>query len=420
MKIKTTFTAIMLFFLTIGFSGKYLITSHLENIGVYFEGEGIGVVESENGYLLAATLWDEEKFSGKGFGGNDGILMEFDDELIPLREKIFGGSSRDIFYDIIRTEDGGYIITGETESKDAAEPKPVGDSDIWVIRLDSTLNILWNRLYGKASRDTGLKVCSVEDGFIVLGWTRSDVYGGREFDAVVLKLDEDGNELFYRQYGGSGEDVPEYLIEVDDGYLIFANSESEDHDLRELRRSKKRHFWIYKIDKSNGEIIQNKRYVYSDIEEMNSVCQVEDGFIVTGFFSDQKRIDLDVWIAKMGYDFRIQWEEIFRGEDTEYPCNVVYSRQDDRVVLTVMSESKQTEDFPTNLGYLDVWVFSFDQNDGQILSREYISGNDYDQVISTDALSNGKVFVSGFTTSTDGQLNSQDREFRVFVTKLGY
>src|SRR6056297_310125 len=69
-------------------------------------------------------------------------------------EKTFGGEENDQGYCMIETDDGGYAITGSTESKGN------GKQDLWVLKLDRDGELQWEKTFGGEENDQGY--CMIE------------------------------------------------------------------------------------------------------------------------------------------------------------------------------------------------------------------------------------------------------------------
>ena len=100
-------------------------------------------------------------------------------------QKTFGGNLFDRAYSIQQTTDGGYILAGATQSFGS------GDDDMWLIKLDSSGDIAWQKTYGGSDSDIAYSIHqSWDDGYIVAG--RSSSFNEGNDGIVVLKLDNNG------------------------------------------------------------------------------------------------------------------------------------------------------------------------------------------------------------------------------------
>ena len=133
---------------------------------------------------------------------------------------LFGGNQEDLGFSVKQTTDGGYIITGYTWSYGN------GEEDIWLIKTDSQGNEEWNQTYGGNEDDKGFSVQQTSDGgYIITGFT--DSYGSGEFDIWLVKTDSQGNEEWNQTFGGSENDTGTSVIQTTDGgYIIIGNTMS--------------------------------------------------------------------------------------------------------------------------------------------------------------------------------------------------
>ena len=141
----------------------------------------------------------------------------------------YGGSSRDYADSVQQTSDGGYIVRGSTQSFGA------GGNDIWILKLSPAGDIEWQKTYGgNYSGEFAHSIQPTNDGgYIVVGET--DSFGAGESDIWILKLSPDGDIEWQRTYGGSSSDrASSFLPTNDGGYIIAGYTESFGAGLNDI------------------------------------------------------------------------------------------------------------------------------------------------------------------------------------------
>lgn len=133
-----------------------------------------------------------------------------------LWTKTFGGVDKDCGVSIQQTFDNGFIITGRTKSFGA------GDTDVYLIKIDSKGNTLWTKTYGGIYDDMGISVQPISggiNGYIIAGATLS--YGTGNYDVYLIRTDSTGNTSWTKTFGGTDEDCG-YSVQqtTDNGYII--------------------------------------------------------------------------------------------------------------------------------------------------------------------------------------------------------
>jgi hypothetical protein len=120
-----------------------------------------------------------------GQGETDILLVKIDNLGNQIWNMTYGGTLEETPFDIIRTFDGGYGITGRSYSFGA------GESDIWFIKTDSNGNMIFDQTYGGELVESGRTIFQKNDGgYIIAGSTSS--FGQGENDFWLIKTDENG------------------------------------------------------------------------------------------------------------------------------------------------------------------------------------------------------------------------------------
>lgn len=166
----------------------------------------------DNGYILSG--WTDSY----GVGSFDAWIIKVDENGNQQWNKTFGGASHDEASLIQQTMDGGYIFTGLTKSYGA------GDTDAWLLKIDSTGSEQWSKTFGGDDTDNAVSVQQTSDkGYILVGSTKS--YGAGDFDAWIIKTDSNGNQLWSKTIGGADTDMASSITQtLDNGYVVAGNT----------------------------------------------------------------------------------------------------------------------------------------------------------------------------------------------------
>lgn len=126
--------------------------------------------------------WKIVAKDGKG-GVTEGDLWSFTTAI--TWAKCYGGNNADEAWSVQQTSDGGYIVAGYTY------PTAAGANDVYILKLDENGNKLWEKTYGGSEYDEASSIQQTSDGgYIVAGYTTSSDTGE---DVYILKLDSEGN-----------------------------------------------------------------------------------------------------------------------------------------------------------------------------------------------------------------------------------
>ena len=208
-----------------------------------------------------------------------------------LWRKYFGGTNNDRSYDSIETADGDFIIVGSSESSDNDISSPKGSYDIWVIKLSSNGDFLWERSYGGSKYETANSIIQSSDKKIhILGSTLSDdkdiSFQMGSSDVYLLTIDSDGNLLSGQTFGGSNFDMGK-KIEIDnkDNLWLTGYSRSIDFDLS-FNKGKND---AVLVQLSKNRILKKVLAIGAEGEDIaNSLIHFNENEIIVAGYSDSR------------------------------------------------------------------------------------------------------------------------------------
>ena len=149
----------------------------------------------------------------------------------------YGGTSNDRSYDATELANGNFVLVGTSESVDVDITDPQGSYDVWVVTIDATGNLLWEKSLGGSEIDGANAVLQNAEGNIVVFGNSFSSDGDRSFskgssDFWIATLSPSGALLSEDSFGGSSFDLGRGLASGSDGVLWLAGySRSSDGDV---------------------------------------------------------------------------------------------------------------------------------------------------------------------------------------------
>jgi hypothetical protein len=213
------------------------------------------------------------------FVGNHGMMDAFialvDANGTITTSKLYGGTADDFLYDIKLTNDGNYILSGESGSSNG-DLAGTGLGTSWMIKINGiNLNVIWSKTYvgpnsGANAIENFYRVLSLSDGsgYIASGFTTSD-FGNSALDNMYIqKVDVNGNALWMKNFGSTDNaDYPMAMLEATSGdfYIAGLGSGSMGSDLGSTFFGGTSDVWLVKFQ-GNGTKIWDKHLGGTDWE----------------------------------------------------------------------------------------------------------------------------------------------------------
>lgn len=171
--------------------------------------EGEKVIQTSDGGFLVSGVTIAYGTSGS----KDAIIIKYDSMGTIKWTSTWGGASSEEAYSVIQTSDGGYAVTGLTQSYGA------GGADIILLKFDSSGSLSWSRTWGSATNDAGTSIVQAADGgYVIAGYAAGFGAGGT--DAAILKFSSSGTLLWSKVWSGTAVDYFSDMDQTTDGGYV--------------------------------------------------------------------------------------------------------------------------------------------------------------------------------------------------------
>ncbi|MEI7918181.1 MAG: type II secretion system protein [Candidatus Saccharibacteria bacterium] len=258
---------------------------------------GTGLVRaSDGGYAVTGHT------NSYGAGNYDMFLTKYATDGNLSWSKAWGGASGEFTNGLFQTSDAGYVVTGQTNSYGA------GNGDMFLVKYATDGSLLWNKTWGGTGSDLGYAIVQTSDGgYAVTGDTAS--YGAGSDDMFLAKYASDGSLTWNKTWGGTGIDYGNALIQTGDGgYVVMGYTAS---------------FGAGGVDTflakyaSDGSLTWSKTWGGAAFDEGHGLIQTSDGgYAVTGYTSSFGIGSNDMFLAKYASDGSLTWSKTWGGAGT--------------------------------------------------------------------------------------------------------
>ena len=342
-----------------------------------FGGEGNDICKSgivlEDGFLLAGYT------TSKGTGDHSdsnvpaGInfwLLRIDLQGNKVWDKTFGGDGHDRCTTLLASEDGGFLLSGYSDSNQTGskDSQGYGDYDYWVVKVDSFGNKVWDKTFGGTARDVCQKAITLPSGgYLLWGESNSTGSGNKPSgnnglkDGWAVRIDRTGNLLWEKTYGGSISDSgKDLLADPLGGYLLVGESNSSGYGQAD--------FWVIRTD-TQGNTLWSKNYGGTAVDHCQGVLVDSDGnYILSGIsWSDQTGIKTvsnrglsDFWVIKIDPSGGIIWDRTYGGIGEEISCHSQILANGQLIHFGSTTSGKSADKTQSSQGMLDYWMILSD------------------------------------------------------------
>lgn len=364
----------------------------------------------DGGFIVAGSTASNDGDCTDNHGGWDFLVVKTDNTGAVVWKKCYGGSNNDKANTIIKTNDGGYLIGGETNSIDGditGNTLPnFGLGYNWIVKINQTGTIQWQKFMpvnGETSSSVKTIIETSSSSFIITGDTYFPNGGNGYGDIYIATVGNDGsyNPIANIIIGGGFNDfVNDMKATNDGGYIIVGNTNSSDGFFSDTNNfdSSYEDIWVVKLT-SNFTVEWLKLFGGGNSEQAFSVEQTNDGsFIVFGKTDSsdgditQNQGNSDYWLLKLDVQGVLVWQKTYGGTGNDGGYNIKKTN-DGGFILAGRSVSTDG-DITLNNGGWDYWIMKIDSL-GNIIWQKCYGGTGTDYAFSMDLTSDGGIIFAG-------------------------
>ena len=241
--------------------------------------------------------------------------------------------------------------------------------------LDVTLNHCefsyeFDFIYGDSGDKANAIVETSDGNWVVAGETDSYIKGAGKNDFWVFKLNKNnGNIIWEKTYGDHSYDWANTIVETSDGNLVVGGN-----------------FRVLKINKTGGNIIWEKEYKW--LTAANSIIETSDGNLAIAGDTFNRRSDVwDFWILEVDKENgSVIWQKTYGGSYYS-EANAIVETSDGNLAVAGYKENAAKKEI--------FWVLKLNKNNGNIL-WEKTYGSSSSGASSIIETSDGHLAVAGY------------------------
>jgi hypothetical protein len=352
----------------------------------------------------------------------DGWLSKLDQDGNVIWQRCYGSNGDDVISNIMELN-GGYLFVGDgghNSGDVSGNHSNDGHPDVWAVKIDLNGNVLWQKCYGGTRSDYGISIKRITDGELMIAGNSlsndGDVSGhhgpNSQDDFWILKLDSSFNILWQKSLGGTGRDaLTSFELTLDGGCIAAGVTDSNDGDVTGLHGAQDG--WVVKLD-NFGNIQWQKTYGGSYTDYVASLKVLSDGtyIFVGGTASNDGDVSgnhggNDYWLVKLNATGNILWSKTYGGNYSDNP-SALEQFYDGGYIISGQTSSRDSNitgshDTLNNLN--DYWIVKTDSI-GNLEWEHCYGGTNDDRAIHLIVDNDTNYVITGNAISNDGDITN--------------
>jgi hypothetical protein len=329
--------------------------------------------------LILSTIIISAAETPSALTAGDNLVSVFPANLI--WQKNYGGTADDRALYMLPTQNG-YLVVGSTKS--IVPNATLG----WALMLDKDGNTVWNKTYFENSGGELRYALNLTDGFLLVG---NQFQESGDINGYVVKIDGQGVQLWNVTLGATGTNKLFSAIAAPDGFVLFGLTSSYGIGASQG--------WMVKLN-TNGSIVWSKTYGDgADTALRSGVLAPDDNYVASGYTNKDGSGNYDFLLLKIDLAGSLVWNKTYSTATDQKAYSM--TKASDGYVIVGDTESTQTN--------IDAWVLKVDFNGNKIWDKT-VGGKQADSPSYITEASDGNYLIAGFTFS----FGAGNRDFWLF------
>ncbi|WP_347838844.1 T9SS type A sorting domain-containing protein [uncultured Draconibacterium sp.] len=279
------------------------------------------IIVDDDGFYILGSAYDH------GFPNVDMHLVKLKSNGDKDWEQYYGTEFQDQGMNMIRTKDSGFAMIGFSNSR-------TDFGDMYIVKTDNKGNLEWQNFFGPSYVDYGFSLIENQAEELILAGTENGFYNPtqtdfltHDADILLVKTNKTGEQVWYKTFGGNGHDwAKDIITSTDGGYLVCGSTQSFGEGSFDV--------FLMKINEE-GEQVWIKTYGGREFEYGEKLVIGADGNIyisaTSASFSDNGKPDH--YIIKTDINGELIWSKTFGSNESDYSTGIV-ATPDSGVVFT--------------------------------------------------------------------------------------
>lgn len=338
------------------------------------------IVESSDGGYLIGGYSQSGPTGNKTTGSNakldyDYWVIKIDHDGNKIWEKTFGRADNDYLRGLVATDDGGYLLAGNTSIPETGESN--GSDDFWVVKISALGEKIWDKAFGGAAYETLWRIIPTKDqAFLLAGHSSSNASGDKsqsskgDSDFWILKIDSDGRKIWDSTVGGfKTESLLGITPSPGGGYIIAGATDADSSPSADVSTASKGlyDYWVLKINEQGGKVWDKTFGGNSNDFPDCQPISYNGGYLIGGYSHSDKfgdktspllgdKGDSDFWLINIDSNGNKLWDKSFGGISTDFLFSIIPAIDDGYVLAGSSGSPKADQKTSETKGSSDFWI----------------------------------------------------------------